>query len=90
MDLSGEPGKELTAADVARANILRNRATELIKSLAQKTSLPEVTLMVIGRNLYEDAVVNFIWNLWFDEANLSKEADHQERADGPPSGHERP
>lgn len=48
---------------------LTDRAQKLIQALAQKTSLPEPTIYMIGRNLYEDAVVNYIWNLWFDDGN---------------------
>lgn len=46
---------------------LAHRATEIFKVLAQKTGLSEASLNAIGRSLYEDSVVNLIWDIWFDK-----------------------
>lgn len=47
--------------------MLADRASEIIKVLSQKTGLSEACLNVIGRSLYEDAVVKTIWDLWDEE-----------------------
>jgi hypothetical protein len=57
---------------------LADRAAEIFKVLAQKTGLSEASLNAIGRSLYEDAVVNFIWDLWF---HADKPADDTPQSD---------
>jgi hypothetical protein len=51
---------------------LKARAQKLIQALAQKTTLKEPTVYAIGRSLLEDAVVLFIWYLWFEDDRASK------------------
>ncbi|HXO41826.1 MAG TPA: hypothetical protein VN999_10275 [Thermoanaerobaculia bacterium] len=62
---------------------LTDRAQKLVQALAQKTNLQEPTIYTIGRNVYEDAVVNFIWNLWFDDENDQEAGGDQDKE--PPS-----
>ena len=62
---------------------LADRATEIIKALAQKSGLSEAALRAIGRSLYEDSVVNFLWNLWFD---IDATAKHDKKGDKKDAG----
>jgi hypothetical protein len=65
---------------------LADRAQKLIQVLAQKTTLQEPTLYTIGRNIYEDAVVNFIWDLWFDDEEDGLAADGKDEEPPPLPG----
>jgi hypothetical protein len=69
---------------------LTDRAQKLVQALAQKTNLQEATIYTIGRNVYEDAVVNFIWNLWFDDKDDQGAGGDQDNeppsSSGPTSG----
>lgn len=65
---------KLTPTVLANLPTLQKRAQELITILAQKTSLPEQVIYTISRNLYEDAVVNYLWTLWFDMPEDGKAA----------------
>jgi hypothetical protein len=64
----------------------KERAQKLIQALAQKTTLQEPTIYVIGRSLSEDAVVNFIWDLWFDDGDEQVAAGDEDKKPPPPSG----
>lgn len=44
----------------------KTRACALFKALAQKASIAEESLLVVGRYFYEDATVDLIWRLWQD------------------------
>ena len=68
MNLSGDR-KNLSPAAQENLPVVKKRAEELMKILAQKTNLPEQALYTIGRNVSEDSVVNFIWAIWFDDSN---------------------
>jgi len=77
--IGGEP-HNLTPVDRANLPKVRKRAEDLIKVLAQKTSYAEQALYLVGRSLFEDAVVKYIWTLWFDLAkagNLEEGSSHK-------------
>jgi hypothetical protein len=79
MGLSADVNKDKAdTAVLANFALLRTRAQELIGILAQKTSLPEQVIYTIGRNVYEDAVVNYLWTLWFGLPEDGKGDDQQE------------
>lgn len=66
---------------------LLDRAAEIFKVLAQKTGLSEASLNAIGRSLYEDPLVNLIWDIWFD---ADKPADDASKSDPNASATEGP
>jgi hypothetical protein len=68
---------ELTTAMLANLGLLQTRAKELITILAQKSSLPEQVVYNVGRNVYEDAVVNYLWSLWFADPESGRGGDQQ-------------
>jgi hypothetical protein len=68
-DLMGikHPVAKLRGATLKRyRRALQKRATALFRDLSKKTHLSRPSLGAIGRALYEDAVVNSLWNLWFE------------------------
>jgi hypothetical protein len=58
-------GLSTAESQAAYRKTLEDRATRILKVLAQKSGFSEDSLYVIGRSFYEDAVVNFIWDIWF-------------------------
>jgi hypothetical protein len=72
--MSLENNSDDSKVQEAYRQTLANRASEIIKALAQKTGLSEAALNAIGRSLYEDAVVVTIWNLW-DDKDLSGDGE---------------
>jgi hypothetical protein len=73
---------------------LADRATEVIKALSQKTELSEASLNAIGRSLYEDPVVRFIWDLWFEpdgpKVGIKDEGGHEHPTPQPAADNEHP
>ncbi len=67
--------KKLGAASKEYREQLQKRALKIFEILAQKTGLAQESLLVIGRNLYEDAVVNYIWDLWCKEEGEEDSAE---------------
>jgi hypothetical protein len=59
MRLNGEGDNE-------DADERKKRADTLLKAAAQKADLSPEVVLSIGRSCYEDAVVQYIWNWWFD------------------------
>jgi hypothetical protein len=65
---------------------LAGHATKIFEALAQKTGLSDASLNAIGRSFYEDAVVNYIWELWFSDDENGGAQRHSEGSDGGKSG----
>lgn len=53
---------ELATSEDAEAR--RARAVKLMDDLARDTKLTAESMMSIGRSLFEDSMVNLVWNLW--------------------------
>jgi hypothetical protein len=79
-------GLKVDPAQATHLASLTDRAKKVIQALAQKTALKEDTIYIVGRNLYEDDVVNFIWDLWFDDKNDQEDAGDKDKKPPAPSG----
>jgi len=64
---------------------LADRANKILEALAQKTGLSDASLSAIGRSFYEDAVVNFIWEVWFSDDDNGSPPKPAGSADAPPA-----
>ncbi len=64
--------KELSSAALVNVPVVKERAEQLMGILAQKTNLPLQAILVIGRNVAEDSVVNYIWDVWFEDPQTEK------------------
>jgi hypothetical protein len=66
---------KLTPAALANLTLLQKRGQDLITILSQKASLPEQVIYTIARNVFEDAVVNYLWKVWFEEPENGSKGD---------------
>jgi hypothetical protein len=60
----------VTSTQAARTGYIptaATRAKKIFEVLAQKTDMSPEVLEAVGRSLYEDYLVQFLWSLWFDE-----------------------
>lgn len=74
-DAMGAKVKRKTVISNEYRDELQKRAEKVLEILAQKTGLPMEALLVIGRSLYEDAVVTYIWDLWCSKDGRNLSAD---------------
>jgi hypothetical protein len=80
MGLTDDENKDKqTPAALANRPELQKRGKELITILSQKTSLPEQVIYTIGRNVFEDSVVNYLWTLWFDDPGNGSRGDQHKK-----------
>jgi hypothetical protein len=81
--LLAEHSTDEATNDAIEDTARKQRASELLTKLAQNVDLPVEALVTIGRFLYEDTIVNLIWELWFYEEEEAENEPKNEVPIGP-------